>query len=125
LRLPSLDNVGWVFAKAVGNLKGADPLAALILIPIIVREGWDARRGDDCADRRSIDASPIQIPTAQSNCCNCLSGFRLLLCSSRMRHFYRGFAPGGKYQDGEKFGSFATLGVLDGPEEIVSQRSGA
>jgi divalent metal cation (Fe/Co/Zn/Cd) transporter len=39
-----------LLANAVWNLKWADPVAALILIPIIVREGWEALRGDDCAD---------------------------------------------------------------------------
>ena len=39
-----------LLANAVWNLKWADPLAALILIPIIVREGWEALRGDDCTD---------------------------------------------------------------------------
>lgn len=39
-----------VLANAVWNLRWADPFAALILIPIIVREGREALRGDDCAD---------------------------------------------------------------------------
>ena len=39
-----------LLANAVWKLKWADPLAALILLPIIVREGWEALRGDDCAE---------------------------------------------------------------------------
>jgi divalent metal cation (Fe/Co/Zn/Cd) transporter len=38
-----------LLASAVWNLKWADPLAALVLMPIIVREGWEALRGDVCA----------------------------------------------------------------------------
>ena len=33
-----------LLANAVWNLKWADPVAALILIPIIVHEGWEALR---------------------------------------------------------------------------------
>jgi divalent metal cation (Fe/Co/Zn/Cd) transporter len=33
-----------LLANAVWKLKWADPVAALILVPIIVREGWEALR---------------------------------------------------------------------------------
>ena len=33
----------------------ADPVAALIMVPIIVREGWDGLRGKTCSDCHSCD----------------------------------------------------------------------
>jgi divalent metal cation (Fe/Co/Zn/Cd) transporter len=36
--------------NAVWNLKWADPVAALVLMPIIAREGWEALRGESCGD---------------------------------------------------------------------------
>jgi divalent metal cation (Fe/Co/Zn/Cd) transporter len=36
--------------NAIFHLKSADPIAALLLLPIITREGWEAMRGKTCSD---------------------------------------------------------------------------
>lgn len=34
--------------NAVWNIRWADPLAALALVPLVVREGWETSRGERC-----------------------------------------------------------------------------
>ena len=36
--------------NAIGRLSWADPVAALALLPLIVREGWEAMKGKPCCD---------------------------------------------------------------------------
>jgi divalent metal cation (Fe/Co/Zn/Cd) transporter len=35
-------------ANAIWTVSWADPLAALALLPLIVREGWEAMKGKAC-----------------------------------------------------------------------------
>ena len=34
--------------NAIWRLSWADPIAALVLLPLIVREGWEAMKGKPC-----------------------------------------------------------------------------
>jgi divalent metal cation (Fe/Co/Zn/Cd) transporter len=34
--------------NAIWHIKWADPIAALAVLPLILREGWDALRGKTC-----------------------------------------------------------------------------
>jgi divalent metal cation (Fe/Co/Zn/Cd) transporter len=36
--------------NAVWKVRWADPVAALVLLPLIVREGWEATKGEPCCD---------------------------------------------------------------------------
>jgi divalent metal cation (Fe/Co/Zn/Cd) transporter len=42
--------LGGLAANAVLGWWWADPIAALVMVPIIVREGWQALRGEKCSD---------------------------------------------------------------------------
>lgn len=42
--------LGGLALNALFKLWWADPLAALLLLPIVVREGWTAMRGESCSD---------------------------------------------------------------------------
>jgi divalent metal cation (Fe/Co/Zn/Cd) transporter len=34
--------------NAIWHVKWADPVAALVIVPLILREGWEATSGKDC-----------------------------------------------------------------------------
>ena len=36
--------------NAIWGVRWADPAAALVLLPLIVREGWEAMKGKPCCD---------------------------------------------------------------------------
>jgi divalent metal cation (Fe/Co/Zn/Cd) transporter len=42
--------LGGLLLNAVFKISWADPAAALLLLPIVVREAWDALRGKSCSD---------------------------------------------------------------------------
>jgi divalent metal cation (Fe/Co/Zn/Cd) transporter len=42
--------LGGLVANAVFKISWADPIAALLLLPIIVREGWEAMQGKACCE---------------------------------------------------------------------------
>lgn len=42
--------LGGLVLTAVFKISWADPIAALVLLPIILREGWEAIRGRPCCD---------------------------------------------------------------------------
>lgn len=42
--------LGGLVVNAVFKISWADPIAALLLLPIILREGWDATQGKSCPD---------------------------------------------------------------------------
>ena len=44
LRLHGVDRSGWLLLNAIWGKSWADPVAALTLVPLIVREGWEAVR---------------------------------------------------------------------------------
>jgi divalent metal cation (Fe/Co/Zn/Cd) transporter len=41
---------GGLILNAVFKFSWADPAAALLLLPIVIREGWEAAQGNGCAD---------------------------------------------------------------------------
>ena len=47
--------LGGLLLNATLHWWWADPVAALIMVPIIVREGWDGLRGKTCCDCHSCD----------------------------------------------------------------------
>lgn len=47
--------LGGLLLNAAFHWWWADPVAALIMVPIIVREGWDGIRGKTCCDCHSCD----------------------------------------------------------------------
>jgi divalent metal cation (Fe/Co/Zn/Cd) transporter len=42
--------LGGLVLNAMFNISWADPSAALLLLPIILREGWEAMQGESCCD---------------------------------------------------------------------------
>ena len=42
--------LGGLILNALFNLSWADPAAALLLVPIVIREGWESMQGKSCAD---------------------------------------------------------------------------
>ena len=42
--------LGGLVVNAIFKITWADPIAALLLLPIIVREGWEAMQGKPCSD---------------------------------------------------------------------------
>jgi divalent metal cation (Fe/Co/Zn/Cd) transporter len=42
--------LGGLVLNAVFKISWADPTAALLLLPIVVREGWEAIQGKSCSD---------------------------------------------------------------------------
>jgi divalent metal cation (Fe/Co/Zn/Cd) transporter len=44
----SLIALGGLAASTLWHLKWADPIAALLIIPLVLREGWEAIRGNSC-----------------------------------------------------------------------------
>ncbi len=42
--------LGGLVVNAIFKVSWADPIAALLLLPIILREGWEAIQGKSCAD---------------------------------------------------------------------------
>jgi divalent metal cation (Fe/Co/Zn/Cd) transporter len=42
--------LGGLLLNAIFRISWADPTAALLLLPIILREGWDATQGKSCGD---------------------------------------------------------------------------
>jgi divalent metal cation (Fe/Co/Zn/Cd) transporter len=43
--------LGGLVVNAMFKISWADPIAALLLLPIILREGWEAMQGESCCDR--------------------------------------------------------------------------
>jgi divalent metal cation (Fe/Co/Zn/Cd) transporter len=46
----ALITLGGLVVNAIWRLTWADPIAALALLPLIVREGWEAMKGEPCCD---------------------------------------------------------------------------
>jgi divalent metal cation (Fe/Co/Zn/Cd) transporter len=44
----SLIAVTGLAINAIWHIKWADPIAALVVLPLILREGWEALRGKTC-----------------------------------------------------------------------------
>jgi divalent metal cation (Fe/Co/Zn/Cd) transporter len=42
--------LGGLILNALFNLSWADPAAALLLVPIVIREGWESMQGKSCAN---------------------------------------------------------------------------
>jgi divalent metal cation (Fe/Co/Zn/Cd) transporter len=51
--------LGGLLLNVVSDLWWADPLAALIMVPIIAKEGVDGLRGNACCDRTQEDEHPV------------------------------------------------------------------
>ena len=45
----SLIALAGLLVNAVWHVRWADPIAALVIVPLVVREGWEALRGKSCA----------------------------------------------------------------------------
>jgi hypothetical protein len=50
--MASADPVTGLVINAIWHIKWADPIAALAVLPLILREGWEALRGKTCKRRR-------------------------------------------------------------------------
>lgn len=42
--------LGGLLVNAIWRMTWADPIAALVLLPLIIREGWEAMKGEPCCD---------------------------------------------------------------------------